>query len=319
MSRTTQGYLIALTGIVIWSTTGVLIGYLVTHYALPPLLLALWRNLLVCAVLAPTLLLVRRSALRLNAAQLRFFVGYGLVLGIFNSMWVLSVQANGAAVATVLAYSSAGFTALLALWLFQERLGLPKIAAVVLSLVGSILVANAYDPAMWRLNPMGIITGLLSGLLFASYTLLGKEAARRKINAWAAMLYSFAFGALFITVFNLVPFIPGAAGSLPALLPRLPLDGWLVLIFLSVGPTVLGFGLYNTAMNYLQASIANILATLEPAMTAVEAYLFLGERLTLVQIIGSVISLSAVFIVQLERRPEEAPVIEAAGPGPAAT
>ena len=305
MSRTTKGYVIALVGITIWSTTGVLIGYLVTHYPLPALLLALWRNVLVCAALGPALLLVRRSVLRVSRAHLGFFVGYGLVLAVFNSIWVLSVQANGAAVATVLAYSSAGFTAILALWLFQEPLGVPKAAAIILSLVGSVLVSKAYSGEMWRLNPLGIATGLLSGLLFAAYTLLGKEAARRQLNPWASMLYSFAFGAVFIAVFNLIPFVPGAAGSVAALWPRLPADGWLILIFLSMGPTVLGFGLYNTAMNYLQAGIANLLATLEPAMTAAQAYLFLHERLTLLQIVGSLITLSAVAIVQLEKQPAE--------------
>ena len=310
MSRVTQGYIIALVGITIWSTTGVLIGYLVTHYQLPALQLALWRNLLVCVALAPVLFVVRRSALRVARAHLRYFAGYGLVLAIFNSIWVLSVQANGAAVATVLAYSSAGFTALLALWLFQERLGLPRVAAILLSLVGSVLVSKAYSGAMWQLNPLGLATGLLSGLLFAAYTLLGKEAARRKLNPWASMLYSFAFGAVFIAGFNLIPVIPGAAGSVAGLWPRLPADGWFWLIFLSMGPTVLGFGLYNTAMNYLQAGVANLLATLEPVMTAAEAYLFLHERLTLLQIVGSLISLSAVAMLQLEKPPAPA----AAGP-----
>ena len=72
-------------------------------------------------------------------------------------------------------------------------------------------------------------------------------------------------------------------------------------MFLSFVPTILGFGLYNASMHYLPASIANILATLEPAMTAVEAYFFLNERLTMVQIAGSVIILSAVLVVQLEK------------------
>jgi drug/metabolite transporter (DMT)-like permease len=54
-------------------------------------------------------------------------------------------------------------------------------------------------------------------------------------------------------------------------------------------------------MNYLPASITNLLATLEPAMTTVEAYIFLHERMTLIQIVGSFVILSAVLIVQLER------------------
>jgi drug/metabolite transporter, DME family len=301
MSRTTKGYLVALIGITFWSTTGVFISYLITRYQMPALLLAFWRNLLVCIALVPALFLIRPSLLHIRRSEIRFYIFYGFLLAVFNSIWALSVKANGAAVATVLAYSSAGFTAILARWLFRERLGLPKFIAIVLSLIGCIMVSNAYSREMWRLNPLAVSAGLLSGLLFAGYTLFGKEVARRNINTWTSMLYSFAFGSVFIMIFNLFPAIPGAAGSVQALLPKLPISGWVVLIILSFVPTIFGFGLYNASLNYLPASITNLLATLEPAMTAVEAYLFLGERMTLIQIVGSLILLLAVIIVQLEK------------------
>lgn len=301
MSRRAQGYLIGFVGVALWSTTGVFMGYLITAHHMPALLLAAWRNLLVCAALGPALLGLRRSGLRIAAAHRPFLVFTGLLLAVFNSIWTLSVQANGAAVATVLAYSSAGFTAVLALWFFKERLGPAKIAAVALSLAGCVLVAGAYRPEMWQLNPLGVTTGLISGVLFAGYTLCGKEAARRRLDPWAAMLSAFAYSVPPMLAFNLFPALPGAAGALPKLWPDLPAGGWLMLIGLACGPTLLGFGLYNLSLHYLPASIANLLATLEPAMTAVEAYVFLNERLTPVQIIGGAIILSAMVVVQLER------------------
>ena len=301
MPKLTKGYVIAIIGIVMWSTTGVFISYIVTTYNMPALTLAFWRNLFVCAALAPIFFLFRRPLLRLSRSQIKLYISYGLVLAIFNSIWVLSVQENGAAVATVLAYSSAGFTAIFAFWLFKEKLGLPKITAIILSLAGCILVSNAYNPDMWTLKPLGISTGLISGVVFAGYTLYGKEAARREINVWTSLLYSFAIGSLFLLLFNLFPILPGAAGSLKALWPDMPIQGWLVLLFLSLGPTTLGFGLYNASMNYLPASITNLLATTEPVMTAVEAYLFLDERMTPTQIAGGVIILFAVLIVRLEK------------------
>jgi len=298
MSRLTRGYFIALVGITFWSTTGVFISYLTTKYQMAPLLLALWRNVLVCVALAPALLLFRPSLLHLRKTNLPFFIVYGLILSLFNSIWILSVKLNGAAAATVLGYGSTAFTVLIAWWWFKEQLSLAKIIAVLLSLGGCILVSNAFIPGMWQVNSLGIIVGLLSGLLFAFYSLMGKEAARRNINPWNAMLWSFACGSMFLVVFNLIPFLPGSAGSAGALLPALPWKGWLILVVLSF-PTILGFGLYNASMIYLPASIANLLATLEPAMTAVEAYIFLGERMSILQVFGSVLIISAVVIVRL--------------------
>jgi drug/metabolite transporter (DMT)-like permease len=301
MSNLAKGYVIAVTGIILWSTTGVFIGYLITHYKMPALLLAFWRDLLVCVALVPALLLTRRSLLHIPVSHIGYYILFGLTLALFNSIWVVSVKTNGAAVATVLVYSSAGFTAALAWWFLRETLGLPKIAAIILSLCGCVLVSNAYNQEMWKLNPLGASTGLLSGLLFAVYNLFCKEAARRKTNPWTTMLYSFAFGSIFIMIFNLFPILPDAAGSFKALLPKLPISGWFVLVVLSFVPTVLGFGFYNTSMKYLPASIVSLLATSEPVMTAVEAYIFLDERMTIIQIAGGLIILSAVLVVQLEK------------------
>lgn len=301
MSRLTRGYLIALVGIALWSTTGILISYLITRYAMPALLLAFWRDLLVSLILGAALFLFRRSLLLIDSSQLGFLVGYGLILALFNSIWTLAVKSNGAAVATVLAYSSAGFTAILARWLYQEKLGLPKIAAVILSLSGCVLVSSAYRPEIWQLNFLGVSTGLLSGLFFAGYSLCGKEAIKRGINPWTSTLYAFGIGSMFILIFNLFEWLPGTAGTLKALWPDLPAGGWLILGVLAGGPTLLGYGLYTASMNFLPASIANLLATSEPTMTAVQAYLFLGERLTLVQVIGSLVILSAVVIVRVGR------------------
>jgi drug/metabolite transporter, DME family len=300
MSCQTKGYLIALIGIAIWSATGVLIGFLVTNYAIPVLVLALWRDLLVCVILFPVLFLIRRSLLRISASQVYFFIFYGLILSVFNSIWTLSVKVNGAAVATVLAYSSAGFTAILAFWLYKDKLGPVRILAISMSLTGCVMVSNAYRAEMWLLHPVGIVAGLASGLLFAGYTLMGKEAARRQIDPWTTILYSFAFGTMFLFLFNLVPHLPGSAGSYHGFFPKLPADGWIALFSLSLGPTLFGFGLYITSMNYLPAGIVNLLATMEPAMTAVEAYVFLDERMTMIQIEGGLIILAAVVIVRFE-------------------
>jgi DME family drug/metabolite transporter len=308
MSRSAKGYIIAIIGIAFWSTTAVFLGYLLTYYHMPALVLAFWRNLLVCAALIPAIFFIQRPLLSIKFSQVRFYIFYGLVLAVFNSIWTLSVQENGAAAATVLAYSSAGFTAILAFFIFRELLGYPKILAIILSLGGCVLAANAYRGEMWQTNPLGVTTGLITGVLFAAYTLFGKEASKREMNVWTSLLYSFAFGAFFIMLFNLLPFLPGAAGSFSSLVPDLPVKGWGILVLLSFGPTLLGFGLYNASMNYLPASITNLLATTEPVLTAVEAYIFLGERLTIVQIAGSVIILIAVLIVRLEK--EETMIIQ---------
>jgi drug/metabolite transporter (DMT)-like permease len=301
-SKLNRGYLIALVSSAILSTTAIFIRYLTQTYQLPALVLAFWRDLFVVLTLLPVLALLRPQGLRVPRARLGFLAVFGLVLAIFNALWTLSVALNGAALATVLIYSSAGFTAVLGWWLLKERLDWAKWLAVGLSLGGCVLVSGALDPAAWQVNPAGILTGLLSGLSYAAYSLMGRSASQRGLNPWTTLLYTFAFAALILLAVNLLPggYLPGAAQQ-PADLFWLGDDlvGWGVLLLLAAGPTLAGFGRYNVSLSLLPSSIANLILTTEPAFTGAFAYIFLGERLTVEQIFGSLVLLSGVVFLRL--------------------
>ena len=228
---------------------------------------------------------------------------YGFTLAVFNSMWTFSVQYNGAAVATVLAFSSPAMTAILSRLIFKEQFNQVKILSIVLSIIGTILVSGAHDPSIWRLNPLGIIFGLLTGLFFAFYNLEGKHASDTSIDSWTAMLYSFAIAAFFLFFFNLGS---DAMFGKPLLSEMLWLGSstvaWGILFFLGVAPTLGGFGLYTLSLRYLAPTVANLIATLEPALTAIWAYLFLSEQLNTIQWVGSFLVFTGVILLRWGER-----------------
>jgi drug/metabolite transporter (DMT)-like permease len=303
-STSSRGFIIALIATVIWSTTGPLISYLVTTYGLPSLVLAFWRDLFVAFGMWVGLLVFNRRLLPLERRHWGFMVWYGVSLAVFNSMWTFSVQYNGAAVATVLAFSSPAMTALLSYFIFKERFNGIKIISIALSFAGTILVAGAADPAAWKLNPLGIIFGLLTGLMFAVYNLQGKAAADRHLDSWTALLYSFASATFFLFFFNLGSdlFITNdpALSNLMWLGDSVP--GWGLLFFLGVAPTLGGFGLYTLSIRYLSPTISNLVATLEPVFTAALSYIFLSEIMTGVQIGGSLLLLFGVILLRTADR-----------------
>jgi drug/metabolite transporter (DMT)-like permease len=308
-----RGYPLALTSAAILATTAIFIRHLTLTYQIPALVLATWRDAFVAFTLVLVLGLLRPALLKVGRHHLRYLITYGLVLAIFNSLWTQSVVLNGAAVSTVLAYCSAGFTALLGRWLLNERLDAIKLLAVVFSLAGSVLVANALDPLAWSSNTVGILIGILSGLCYAFYSLMGRSAAQRGLNAWTTILYTFGFAAVFLVLFNLFPggIFPGGA-SHPADFFWLgqAWEGWLILFVLAAGPTVLGFGLYNLSMTYLPSSVANIILTLEPVFTTLLAYFLFGEILSGLQIFGGLLIMTGVIFLRLhESRAELGPVL----------
>jgi drug/metabolite transporter (DMT)-like permease len=301
-SSLARGYSTALLAAVFLSTTAVFIRHLTETYGIPALVLAFWRDAIVVLTLVPILKLTRPHLLQLKRRHLVYMVLYGFILAVFNALWTLSVAINGAAVATVLVYCSAAFTALLGWLLLKESLNWAKFLAAVMCLGGCVLVAEAYDPAMWGANWAGILTGVLAGLGYAVYSLMGRSASQRGLNPWTTLLYTFGFATLFLLIFNLLPgsFILGAAAK-PVDLLWLgnSLPGWAILFALAAGPTILGFGMINVSLTLLPSSVVNLILTTEPPFTALIAFFLLDERLTSIQIAGGVIILSGVICLRV--------------------
>ncbi len=303
-SRLTRGYVICFSGTMVWSTTGILIRYLTENFHLPALVLAVWRDVFVFMAMALILSLVSPALRRVDRSQFKFLLLYGFILSLFNSLWTVSVAMNGAAVATVLAYSSAAFTAILGWRLFGERLDAVKGIAVLLSLAGCVFAAEAYSINAWRLNPLGVFTGLMTGLAFAGYSLMGKAASMRALNSWSALLYTFLIAAVFLLLYNFIATgLPYGIASTNMFWLGNSIAGWALLVLLAVGPTIGGYGLYTMSLDYLPASVANIIATLEPVITAALAFLLLNERFVLPQWIGGVLILLGVFLLRLRSTP----------------
>ena len=310
MKKTTsnQAYFLALVSAVFLSTTAIFIRYLTVNYAMPALVLAFWRDFFVVFTLLPILFLKDRNLLVAKKGKLPFLLIYGFILAIFNSFWTMAVALNGAAVATVLSYSSAAFTAMLGYLILKEGLGWIKVTAVVCSLSGCVLVSGAYTQAAWQSNWIGILSGILAGLSYAVYSLMGRKANQEGMNSWTTILYTFAFAGLFLLIANLIPGspIPGSASNAVDLF-WLGNDwkGWLPLFLLAAGPTVMGFGLYNMSLRVLPASVANLIATSEPVFTAIFAYLIFGERLNAIELSGGFLIIVGVLLLRLSKNGKE--------------
>jgi len=297
-----RGYSIALVSIVFLATTAIFIRHLTVTYALPALVLAFWRDSFVVLTLLVVLGIFRSALLRVDKNHLPYLLGYGLVLALFNATWTISVAEIGAAVATVLVYSSAAFTALLGWWLLKERLDGVKLLVVVMSMTGCALVAEAFRPGVWSASWIGISTGVISGLMYALYSVMGRSASQRGINPWTTLFYTFGFAAGFLFLFNLLfgRDLPGGAQQLADFFwLQHEWTGWGMLFALAAVPTVAGYGLLNVSLVHLPSSVVNLILTSEPVVTALIAYFLLGEHLNAVQISGSALIVVGVVILRV--------------------
>jgi drug/metabolite transporter (DMT)-like permease len=236
MSARSRALVMATLGTTAWSTTPLFYEFLLKRYdALQPSTLVFWRNLMVGVVLTLLLALFRPQALRIGRRDLPFFAAYGFVgLALVNALWTYNVKYNGAAVANVLAYCSTAFTVVLAWLILKERLTARRVAAVLLSLAGSALVAEAYRPDAWRINLIGLLVGLATGLAFAAFNLMARWSSNRFASVWTLVAYGFLFSSVGLALTQ----TPAAAFSLGA-----AWDGWALIAFIALVPTLIGFGL----------------------------------------------------------------------------
>ena len=301
-SNLSRGYTAALISALLLSTTAILIRILTQSYHLPALVLAFWRDVMVAATILLVLAVVNPLLLRVKRAEVAYLVVlYGFVLALFNALWTLSVALNGAAISTVLVYSSAAFTALLGRWLLSESLDWVKILAIVLTFGGCFFVSGILDQSQISANLVGILTGVASGLLYAVYSLMGRFASQRGLNPWTTLPYIFGFASPFLLGMNLVSVgrIPGAPLQTAEILWKDGnLAGWAILFGLAAGPTLVGFATYLISLSYLPSSVANLLMTLEPVFTSITAYFLLAERMTASQIGGSLFILAGVIFMR---------------------
>ncbi len=274
-----RGYIIVLTGTVIWAFTGIFVKILLTQYGMDPLTLAFWRVFIVTLFLFGSLSFLNVRYLRIAPRDSVIFFFYGLIgVGIHQIVWITSVQYNGAAVATVIIYTSPAIVALFAWRFLHEEMGGTKLTALAATILGCALVARAYDPGQVVLNPIGLLAGIGSAFTFASYSLLGRVVTRR-YSPWTSIAYAFLFGTLFLLPVSFLAreFVPTS----------LPWDGWGALVFLALVPTLGGFASYTIGLSHLPASVASILAAFEPVTTAIVAYWVFGEVLDGPQLLGA--------------------------------
>jgi drug/metabolite transporter (DMT)-like permease len=304
---TNQGYVIAIISAMLLAFTAIIIRALTEYYHLPTLVLAFWRAALVALVLLPLLLLFKPQWAYLRREQVPFYAGYGLLLALFNSLWTLSVALNGASVATILTYCSVGFTVFLGWMMYNERLSLRELLVIVVSLGGCFLVSNGDSMGNSRFDLLGLMVGMLSGIGYTLYTLGGRIASERRYPVWNTILYVFGFSAVYQWLFNtLLTFFPlaafhGMAGNLWFLsqgVQGIQWSGWLLLLTLAAGPTLLGFGLYNISLKTLPLAVANLILSLELVFTAVIAYFLLGENMNQLQLLGSALVMGGVLMLR---------------------
>ncbi len=287
-----MGYFLAVCAAVLWSLMGVL-GKTLYRYGADPLTVVTFRAVISFVTLFLALSVINRKLLRIEVRDIPFFAVYGLFGVTFNyGCYFYALRWTTVTTAIILLYTYPAIVTVLATLFLHEKITRVKVIALLLTFGGCFLVAQGYDLQAFSLNLYGALFGFGAGLSTALYSILGKKALVR-YESWTAVLYAFGFGALFLLILR---------SPLALLQVDYPLPAWGALLALSLLSTLLAYALFTTSMKYIEASQASITSTLDGLLSALWAFIFLGENPETFQLLGAALVLIGVMALQFSPR-----------------
>jgi drug/metabolite transporter (DMT)-like permease len=285
------GYLYVVFAALMWGLSGSSAKFLfksgITPYQLVQLRLTISTTILFLWLLIrnPILLKIARK-------DILYFMLFGTVgMAGVQFTYLFTISKIKVAAAILLQYLAPSFIAIHSVVFMREKLAPATVAALLGATFGCYLVVGAYNLDILTMNIVGIISGILSAITFAWYSIHG-EYGMRRYNPWTVLFFALFFGALVWNVLH-----PPLEAFMHAYSPI----QWFWILYIGVLGTLVPFGLYLEGINLIRSTRASITATLEPITAGIISYLFLNELMETAQIVGGIIIIASIILLQLHQ------------------
>jgi len=202
---------------------------------------------------------------KLKPQELKNVLFYGTALGLMNLLFYLSLERIPLGIAVALE-----FTGPLALTLWSSRKKFDFLWAV-LAIIGIIFVLPLGETSA-AVDLLGAFYALLAGACWAFYIIFGQRISAA-LHGGIGAAYGMAVAALVVLPFGVI-----STGSGLLQISILPL-AFAVAVLSSAVP----YSLEMIALKALPTKTFGILMSMEPAVAALSGFVFLAERLELIQ------------------------------------
>ena len=273
------GYIFIISAATSWGLIGIF-SSLAFSQGVSPMEVAFWRAVITWFCFGIQAIIIKEARIdKKDFPLLAVFAFFGISL--FYISYQLAVKQAGAAFASVLLYTAPAWVVICSYFVYKEKLTILKMGAVGLVIIGVFLISKTGGSvnAGKHIGFMAVAAGLLSGFCYSLYYTIGKYFSTKYASA-TLFLWILPMGAL-----GILPFVQFA--------DKTPL-AWGALISVSVVSTFFANFCYYQGLKYLEAGRASIVATLEPVVAAITAYIFLGEYFSFLGYVGAGLIILAV-------------------------
>ena len=243
------------------------------------------------------LLVLARGAVHDVRALARRDVALGLGLGACGyalqaACYFVALERVDASLLSLLLYTFPAMVAVAAVALGRERVDRRRVTALVLASSG--LVLGLAGAGTGEIDPLGAALGLGAAVVYTTYILVSQGIAGRvPARVLSALVCTGAAVLLTAGTALLGELRPGDVTA----------AGWGWLAGIAVVSTVVAIGLFFAGLRRVGPTTASILATVEPLVTVVLAFLVFGETLGPLQLAGGALVLAAVPVLHARLAP----------------
>lgn len=299
--RRTVGYLYALCAALLFGTNGSVTKVLL-EAGLEPAQLTLFRVAGTAVIAAAVLLVANRTAFIMTGRQLLVLVVIGIVgVAVLQFTYAVALQFLPVGIALLLEFTAVLMVALFAFFFFHEKVRSRLWVAIGLVLAGLAVVAQIWAS---ELHPFGVLMAVCAAICLSTYFLVGERAVV-KLSAMGVafwtMLAATVFWLLFSGWWTLDPALFTAQISLSGNLASFELPLFVPLLWNIVLGSFAPFVLSLLALKTLTATAAGIVSSAEVIFAFIVAWLWLGETLGALQIVGAVVVLAGIILAQTAR------------------
>jgi drug/metabolite transporter (DMT)-like permease len=272
--------------------------------AMPPLSGSAWRFTLAAVLLVAWMVWQHRHASALPQLTRRQWLALGLagVVGVagYAVFFMMALQRVEASRAAVVVTTNPVFTTLLAAWLFKEKFNARIAVGMAFALTGAATVLTRGAPWQVFTGGVGIGEWLLIGCIatWVGYTLIAR-ALLGGIDSLTATAISSVVGTVLLWAVALT--VDGATVVTNSI-ASLSAPGWLSIVFLAVGSTVLAYAWYFRGVAELGAGTAASYISLVPVFGVASSVLVLGESLDASLLVGGALAVASVVLTNRARR-----------------
>jgi len=260
----------------------------------PSAVTAAYRLLWTVLLLTPAALGNRQNREELKNAPPKLIVLSvlsGLFLAIHFFLWFESLQHTSVASSTTIVCTEVIWVCLGFCLFLKGKLSVKVVAAIAVTLLGSVLIAWADSSSGAHLR--GDILALLAAIAVAVYTLIGR-VVREKLSTTAYTYMVYAACALVLVITCVAQ-----GQNLFAYGMSAPVVGLLLAVF----STILGHSIFSWCLKYFSPAFVSASKLCEPVVAAVIAGFLFGEIPGIVQIVGGVLILGGVlYYSRLEQK-----------------